>query len=321
MSRAWLTVFIARRLAALALLLLIISFFVFTLLYLAPGSPEQMFLGDRPSSPETIEAIKEQYHLNDPFIVQYGRWASGAVRLDFGNSIRTNEPVLSGILDRAGLTFFLGGFAFLIAMGLGVPLGVIAAVKRQKVVDRAVVGLSVIGVSAPAFATGIFLLYVFAVVLGWFPVFGQGSGFVDRLWHLTLPAIALALTGMALVLKLTRAGMIGALEQDFVAFARARGLPARKVLFFYAFRNALVPVVTAGGLILGLMLTGAVLVEVTFALPGVGSLLVTSVSFGDIPMVQGLAMLVAIVIVLVNLLTDILYLFIDPRIRFGRAAA
>ncbi len=320
MSRAWLTLFIARRLAALLLLLLIISFFVFALLYLAPGSPEQMLIGDRPSSPETIQAIREQYHLNDPFIVQYGRWLSGAITLDFGNSIRTNEPVLSGILDRAGLTFFLGGFAFLIAMGLGVPLGVLSAVKRQSAVDRGVVGLSVIGVSAPAFATGIFLLYVFAVLLGWFPVFGQGSGFTDRLWHLTLPAIALALTGMALVLKLTRAGMIGALEQDFVAFARARGLPARKVLLSYAFRNALIPVVTAGGLLLGLMLTGAVLVEVTFALPGVGSLLVTSVTFGDIPMVQGLAMLIAIVIVLVNLLTDVLYLFVDPRIRFERAA-
>jgi peptide/nickel transport system permease protein len=320
LSRGWLALFIARRLAALVLLLLIISFFVFALLYLAPGSPEQMLIGDRPSSPETIQAIKEQYHLSDPFIVQYGRWLNGAVRLDFGNSIRTNEPVLSGILDRAGLTFFLGGFAFLIAMGLGVPLGVLAAMKRQRAIDRGVVGLSVIGVSAPAFATGILLLYVFAVVLGWFPVFGQGSGFADRLWHLTLPAIALALTGMALVLKLTRAGMIGALEQDFVAFARARGLPARKVLLSYAFRNALVPIVTAGGLILGLMLSGAVLVEVTFALPGVGSLLVTSVTFGDIPMVQGLAMLIAIVIVLVNLLTDVIYLFVDPRIRFGRAA-
>jgi peptide/nickel transport system permease protein len=320
LNRGWLALFIARRLAALVLLLLIISFFVFALLYLAPGSPEQMLIGDRPSSPETIQAIKEQYHLSDPFIVQYGRWLNGAVRLDFGNSIRTNEPVLSGILDRAGLTFFLGGFAFLIAMGLGVPLGVLAAMKRQRAIDRGVVGLSVIGVSAPAFATGILLLYVFAVVLGWFPVFGQGSGFADRLWHLTLPAIALALTGMALVLKLTRAGMIGALEQDFVAFARARGLPARKVLLSYAFRNALVPIVTAGGLILGLMLSGAVLVEVTFALPGVGSLLVTSVTFGDIPMVQGLAMLIAIVIVLVNLLTDVIYLFVDPRIRFGRAA-
>jgi peptide/nickel transport system permease protein len=301
--------------------LLILSFLVFALSYLAPGSPEQMLLGERPSTPETIAAIREQYNLNDPFIVQYGKWLEDAVRLDFGNSIRTNEPVLSGIRDRAGLTFFLGGYAFVIAMGLGVPLGVLAAIKRQSTVDRGVVGLSVVGVSAPAFATGIFLLYVFAVVLGWFPVFGQGSGFADRVWHLTLPAVALALTGMALVLRLTRAGMMGALEQDYVAFARARGLPAREVIVSYAFRNALVPVVTAGGLILGIMLTGAVLVEVTFALPGLGSLLVTSVSFGDVPMVQGLAMLTAIVIVLVNLLTDILYLFVDPRIRYGRAPA
>jgi peptide/nickel transport system permease protein len=319
LSLAWWVLFVLRRLAALVVLLLILSLLVFALSYLAPGSPEQMLLGERPSTPETIAAIREQYNLNDPFIVQYGKWLENAVRLNFGNSIRTNEPVLSGIRDRAGLTFFLGGYAFLIAMGLGVPLGVLAAIKKQSTVDRGVVGLSVVGVSAPAFATGIFLLYVFAVVLGWFPVFGQGSGFADRVWHLTLPAIALALTGMALVLRLTRAGMIGALEQDYVAFARARGLPAREVIVSYAFRNALVPVVTAGGLILGIMLTGAVLVEVTFALPGLGSLLVTSVSFGDVPMVQGLAMLTAIVIVLVNLLTDVLYLFVDPRIRYGRA--
>jgi peptide/nickel transport system permease protein len=220
-----------------------------------------------------------------------------------------------------GVTLYLGIFGFVIAMLLGVSLGILAAVRKRTVVDRSVVGLGVIGVSAPAFATGILLLYVFAVVLGWFPSFGQGEGFADKLWHFALPAFALALTAMALVLKLTRAAMITALDQDYVAFARARGLPARRVLGAYALRNALVPVVTAAGLILGYMLTGAVLVEVTFALPGVGSLLVESVTFKDVPMVQGVAMVVAFVIILVNLLTDVLYLFIDPRIRFGSVAA
>ena len=171
------------------------------------------------------------------------------------------------------------------------------------------------------FATGIFLLYVFAVVLGWFPAFGQGEGFTDRLWHFALPALALALTAMALVVKLTRAAMINALDQDYVAFARARGLPKRRVIFAYAFRNSLLPVVTSAGVILGFMLTGAVIVEVTFALPGIGSLLVDSVTFKDVPMVQGVAMVIAVVIILVNLLTDILYVLIDPRVRFERVAA
>lgn len=313
--------YVVRRLVALVLLLLIISFGVFSLLYAAPGSVEQVLLGARPSNPATIEAIREEYNLDDPFLTQYATWLKGAVVLDFGRSIRTSEPVLQGIRDRLGLTLFLGTFGFLIALVVGVLLGVLAAVKKRGFLDRSVVGFSVVGVSAPAFATGIFLLYVFAVLLGWFPAFGQGEGFTDRVWHLTLPAVALALTAMALILKLTRTAMIVALDQDYVAFARARGIPRRHVLFTYAFRNALVPVVTAAGLILGYMLTGAVLVEVTFALPGVGSLLVDSVAFKDVPMVQGVTMVVAFVIIVVNLLTDILYLFIDPRIRFSRVAS
>ena len=313
--------FIGRRLLAMVVLLLIISFGVFTLLYIAPGSVEQILLGAKPSSPETLKAIREQYHLNDPFLTQYWIWLKHALRFDFGVSIRTSAPVLSGIEQRMGLTLFLGGYAFIVAMLTGVPLGILAALKKRTLVDRGVVAASVIGVSAPAFATGIFLLYVFAVLVGWFPAYGQGTGFTDRLWHLTLPALALALTAMALVLKLTRAAMIRALDQDYVAFARARGIAPGRVLVVYALRNALIPVVTAAGLILGYVLTGAVLVEVTFALPGIGSLLVDSVNFKDVPMVQGVAMVVAIVIILVNLLTDILYLFIDPRVRFSRASA
>jgi len=181
--------------------------------------------------------------------------------------------------------------------------------------------LSVFSVSAPAFATGIFLLYLFSVRLGWFPVFGQGSGFVDRVWHLTLPALALALSIMALVVKLTRAGMIGALEQDYVAFARARGVSSRNVLVKYAFRNALVPIVTAGGVLLAFTLTGATLVEVTFSLPGIGSRLVEAASFKDVPVVQGIAMTFAITIVIVNVLVDLMYVLVDPRIRFGKSAA
>ncbi|MDX6629734.1 MAG: peptide/nickel transport system permease protein [Gaiellales bacterium] len=321
MSARALTFFIVRRLAALVVLLVIISFGVFTLLYLAPGSVEDILRGTRPSTPETTRAIREQYHLNDSFLMQYWIWAKDAAQLNFGSSIRTSEPVLDGIRSRASLSAYLGIYAFAIVMLLGVPLGALAAVRKRSPVDRGIVGLGVVGVSAPAFATGIFLLYLFAVRLSWFPAYGQGSGFANRIWHLTLPAVALALTGMALVIKLTRAAMINALDQDYVVFARARGIPRRRVLVTYAFRNALVPVVTAAGLILGYLLTGAVLVEVTFALPGVGALLVDSVTFKDVPMVQGVALLVAAVIILINLLTDILYLFVDPRVRFGRGAS
>ena len=257
MSARALTFFVLRRLAALVVLLVIISFGVFTLLYLAPGSVEEILRGTRPSTPETVQAIREKYHLDESFLMQYWIWAEHAVRLDFGSSIRTSEPVLEGIKSRAALSLYLGGYAFLIAMLVGVPLGVLAALRNRTSVDRGIVGLGVVGVSAPAFATGIFLLYLFAVRLTWFPAYGQGSGFTDRVWHLTLPAIALALTAMALVIKLTRAAMINALDQDYVVFARARGISRPRVLMVYALRNALVPVVTAAGLILGYLLTGA----------------------------------------------------------------
>jgi peptide/nickel transport system permease protein len=321
MTRRSLALYVGRRLVALVVLVVVISFVVFSLLYIAPGSPEQVLLGARPSTPETIEAIREEYNLNDPFLVQYGKWARDAVRFDFGRSIRTNEPVVDGIAERFKLTLQLGGLAFLITMALGVPLGVLAAVRKRTSVDRGIVALSVVGVSAPAFATGILLLYLLAVRVAWFPVFGEGSGLVDRLRHLALPALSLALTGMGLVLKLTRTAVIGSLEQDYVTFARARGIPRRRVLAAYALRNALVPIVTAGGLLLAYMLAGTVLVEVTFALPGLGSLLVDSVRTLDVPMVQALAILIATVVVVVNLLADLVYVAIDPRISFARVRA
>jgi peptide/nickel transport system permease protein len=313
--------FVGRRLAALAAVLVVVSFLVFSLLYLAPGSPEQLLLGVRTSDPQTIAAIRKEYNLDDPFLAQYAEWAWNALHLDFGISVRTNEPVLRGILERLGLSAQIAGLAFLLTLALGIPLGVLAAVRQRSSLDRGVVGLSVIGLSAPAFATGILLLYFFAVRLGWFPVFGQGEGFVDRLHHLVLPAVALALTATGLVLKITRAAFSTELEQDYVTFALARGISQRRVLTSYVLRNALTPIVTASGLILAYMLAGSVLVEVTFALNGVGSLLVESVTAKDIPMVQGLAMVIAATVVLVNLVVDLLYPLIDPRIAFGSPRA
>jgi peptide/nickel transport system permease protein len=169
--------------------------------------------------------------------------------------------------------------------------------------------------------SGVFLLYVFAIVVHWFPAFGTGEGFFDEAWHLTLPAVALALSGSAYVLKHTRAAMIGVLEQDYVTFARARGLSWKRILLAYALRNALIPVVTVSGLILAFVITGAVLVEETFSLPGVGSLLVQSATLKDLPMIQGVAMVIAVVIMVANLAADLVYVAVDPRIRLGRRAA
>jgi len=313
--------FVARRLVALVLLLIVISFLVFTLLYLAPGSAEQALLGTRPSSPQLLATLRAQYHLDDPFLQQYWLWLSHAAQFDFGESIRTGRTVTDSIGARIPVTLFLGVYSFVIALLLGIPLGVLAAVRRRGAVDRAVVSLTVFGVSTPAFVSGVFLLYVFAVALGWMPSYGAGTGFFDRLWHLTLPAVAMSLIAMALLIKLTRTAMVTALEQDYVAFAQARGVPMREVIVRYALRNALVPIVTAAGLVLNVVLTGTVLVEATFALPGLGSLLVEAVQNKDVPMLQGVAIVFAAITICVNLLVDLAYTVVDPRIRFERGAA
>ena len=320
MSFAQAGLFLIQRVAVLIALLVLISFVVFLLLYLAPGDTAQVLLGPKPQSPAALAAVRAQYHLDEPLLVQFWLWLKGALHGDLGRSIRTNERIATIIAGRVGIDVFLGFYAFLIAMVVGVPLGILAAVKRRAGVDRLIVGVSVMGVSAPPFASGLLLLYLFVVYLHWFPAFGAGHGFPDRLVHLTLPAVALALTAMALVVKLTRAGMVNALDQDYVVFARARGLPQRRVLLAYAFRNALVPVVTSAGLILGYLLTGGILVEVAFSLPGVGALMIDAVSNKDMPVVQGIALVIATIVILANLGIDILYLIIDPRIRLRAAA-
>jgi len=293
---------------------------VFGLLYLAPGNAIQVLLGTHPSSPAIIAALKAKYHLNDNFIQQYLLWLKGAVHLNLGISIQTGQTVTSLIGSRIGLTVFLGLYAFLISVLFGVPAGVIAAMRNRSVADRAIVGVSLLGVSVPAFVSGIFLLYLLAIDVGWFPVYGPGAGFTDRLWHLTLPAFALAFGVMALIVKLTRASMITVLEQDYIAFAQARGVGPVRVIVRYGLRNALGPIITAGGLILGVVITGAVLVEQVFALPGIGSLLITSVESKDVPVVQGFTLLAAAILIAANFLIDLCYLFIDPRITAGRGA-
>jgi peptide/nickel transport system permease protein len=306
---------VARRLVVALGLLVLVSFLVFGLLYIAPGSAEQVLIGPRPATPELVASLRHQYHLDDSFLAQYWIYLSHAARLDFGTSIRTGQPVTDVMRGAAPVTIFLGIYAFLLTMVSGIAIGLLAAVRRRTAVDRGVVGLSIVGVSAPAFATGILLIYVFGATLAWFPTLGAGSGFGDRLWHLTLPAIALAVSASALIVKLTRAAVIGALEQDYVTFARARGLSGSRVLFAYGLRNALVPILSGGGLILGYVLTGAVIAEVTFSLPGLGNLLVTAVGGKDVPVVQAVALAFAATIILINLAVDLLYIVVNPQIE------
>jgi peptide/nickel transport system permease protein len=309
--------FAVRRILTIPVLLLIISFLVFSLTYLAPGSAVTALLGGRPSTPQAIAQLETEYHLNGSLLHRYLGWLGGAVHLQLGDSIRTSQPVVQVIQSSLGVTIYLAIYAFILTIVVGTGLGFLAAMRSRRAADRIISGASVIGISAPAFASGIILLYVFAEVLGIFPVYGLGSGFFSEFWHLTLPAVALSVSGMALVVKLTRASMIEVLDRDYVLFARARGLARSRILFSYVLRNGMIPVVTAGGLIVIYLLTSAVLVEVTFAIPGTGSLLVQSIDFKDIPVIQGLTLALAALILAANLVTDGLYLLLDPRIRGG----
>jgi peptide/nickel transport system permease protein len=313
--------FMLRRLAGAIPLLLVISFGVFALVQLAPGDAARALLGSRVSTPETLAAIRAHYNLDDPFLVQYGKWLWQVLQGDLGRSVQGNQPVIDAIAQRIGLTTYLTVYSTLVVLGLGIPLGALAAYRHGSGVDRGVVMLGVLGVSAPAFVTGILLLYLFGVVLGLFPTFGAGRGFLDRGWHLTLPALALALSLMAIVIKITRASMIEQLQRDYVAFARARGLSPFRVGATYVLRNALIPVVTAAGLIVVGLIAGAIYVEVTFALPGIGTLMVDAVRERDIPVIQGTTLFFSAFVVVVHLAIDLIYVMIDPRIRFGSVAA
>lgn len=312
--------FIARRLVVLLVLLVVVSFAVFSLLSIAPGEPVDVLLGTTPRTAETVQALTQKYHLDKAFLEQYWIWLRNAVQFDFGDSIQTQMPVTDELRQRLSTSLFLGLYAFAIVMVLGIGLGVIAALRRRTGADRMIVGASIVGLSTPSFVGGLALIYLFGIVLELFPVYGAGSGFADELWHMTLPAVALALTSTAAVVKTVRAAIVGVVDQDFMTFARARGLSRARVLVAYGLRNALIPLVTMSGIVLTHMIVGAALVETTFSLPGLGQLLVTSATQQDVPMLQAMAVLIAAIVVLVGLLADLVLVAVDPRIRLGRRA-
>jgi peptide/nickel transport system permease protein len=311
-------IFIGRRLVVLVVLLIVISFAVFCLMYISPGNIIDSLLGTNPRTPQEIAYLTREFHLNDGFWEQYWLWASQAAQGHFGISMQTSLPVTDELRSRLPTTLFLGFYAYILTMVLGVGGGMVAALRSRRLADRGIVAAAIVALSTPPFVAGVFLIWLFAIRVHWFPAAGPGTGFAGQLWHLTLPAVALALTAMAYLVKHTRAAMIGVLDQDYVTFARARGLSSARVLFGYALRNALIPVLTMSGVILSYVITGAVLVEATFSVPGIGQLLVQSATAKDLPMLQGVAMLIAVVIVAANLLADIAYVLADPRIRLGR---
>jgi peptide/nickel transport system permease protein len=313
------TLFLLRRLAGGLALLVVLSMIVFGLLYLSPGSTLQVLMGSRPPSPALVQALNAKYHLNEPVVLQYWHWLEGAAHFNFGVSIsvQTGTPVTTLILDRVGLSAELALFALIIVVLVGIPLGMLAGIRRGRATDRGISLVSTAAVSAPAYVTSILGLYVFGVALGWFPVYGVGTGFAGRLGHLTLPALILAALLGAIVVRQTRAAVLDVVSQDYITFARLRGLRRGRILLKYTLRNAAVPVLTSAGLLLIIAITAGLFIEQVFSLPGAGTLLLTAVTDKDIPTVQGLAMALGILVVVVNLLVDVGVLILDPRTRFS----
>jgi ABC-type dipeptide/oligopeptide/nickel transport system permease component len=302
--------FLARRLLLTIPVLLGVATLVFSLIHLIPGDPALAMLGET-ASQEDVNALRERLGLDRPLVAQYASFLRAAVRGDLGTSLRTNQPVTMAILERLPATFELALAAMLVSIGFSIPLGIAAAVKRGTLVDHSATTLSLLGVSIPNFWLGPLLAIVFAIELGWLPVSGRGT------WaHLVLPAISLGGALAAILARMTRATLLEELREPYVQAARARGASRTRAVLRHAFRNSLIPVVTLIGLQFGAVLTGAVITETIFAWPGIGRLLIQSIGFRDYPTVQGCILLIATTYVGMNLLTDLLYGVLDPRIRY-----
>ena len=302
--------YLVRRLLLTVPVLLGVATLVFALIHLVPGDPAQAMLGEG-ASQEEIQRLRTSLGLDRPLLSQYTGFLGGLVRGDLGTSFRYNTPVSQQITSRLGNTAKLALAAMLVAILFAVPLGIIAAVFRGRAPDHAAMTLALAGISMPNFWLGPLLAILFAVYLGWLPVSGTGS-----LAHLVLPAVTLGAALSAILARMTRASLLEELRELYVLAARARGLSGARAVLRHAFRNSLIPVVTIIGLQFGAVLTGTIITETIFAWPGLGRLLIQAINFRDYPLVQGCILFIAVTYVLMNLLTDLTYGFLDPRIRY-----
>jgi ABC-type dipeptide/oligopeptide/nickel transport system permease component len=302
--------FLLRRLLLTIPVLIGVATLVFALIHLVPGDPVQAMLGET-ASPEDVADLRSRLGLDRPLAVQYVDFLRGAVTGDLGTSLRTSQPVVAAIVERLPATVELAAAAMFVAILIAIPLGIIAAVRAGTPVDHVATTAALIGISVPNFWLGPLLAIVFSVVLGWLPVSGRGTPA-----HLILPAITLGAPLAAILARMTRASVIEELRELYVLAARARGVSRARAILRHAFRNSLIPIVTVVGLQFGAVLTGAVITETIFAWPGVGRLLIQSIAFRDYPLVQGCILFIAVTYVTMNLLIDIAYGWLDPRIRY-----
>jgi peptide/nickel transport system permease protein len=321
--------FILRRLAQAVIVMLTVAFIAF-MLFQYVGDPVTNLLG-QDATPQQRAELRADLGLDQPFPLQFARFVGNAMQGEFGLSLRQGRKVSSLIVERLPATLELSMCAALIALGFGIPMGVFAALRRGSFGSQVMMTLSLLGVSLPTFLIGILLILLFAVTLKWLPSFGRGevvalggwtSGLLtlDGLKHLILPSITLALFQLALIMRLVRSEMLEVLRSDYIRFARARGLPNRLVYFGHALKNTLVPVMTITGLQLGSLIAFAIITEQVFQWPGMGLLFIQAVTFADIPVMAAYLCLISLIFVLINLVVDLLYFAVDPRLRVERAA-
>ena len=304
--------YLVRRLLLTIPVLLGVATLVFALIHFIPGDPAQAMLGEG-ASQEDVAALRTRLGLDRPLLVQYAAFLTGVAHGDLGVSLRNGQPVTSQILERMPATAELAMAAMAVAIIFAVPLGIIAAVRRGTLIDFSAMTLSLVGISIPNFWLGPLMAIIFSVELGWLPVGGRGTPA-----HLVLPATTLGAALAAILARMTRASVLEELREPYVLAARAKGVSRARAVLYHAFRNSLIPIVTILGLQFGVVLTGAVITETIFAWPGIGRLLIQSIGFRDYPLVQGCVLLIAVTYVGVNLLTDLTYGFLDPRIRVDR---
>jgi peptide/nickel transport system permease protein len=310
--------YILRRILSTLPVMAIVALLVFSLLYIAPGDPAAVIAGDQ-ASPEDVERIRQSLGLDRPFLVQFGSWVWHILHFDLGTSIFTNLPVAKMIAQRIEPTLSLMALTLVLTILVAVPLGVVAAWKAGSWIDRTIMAFAVFAFSLPVFVVGYVLAYIFALQFEWFPVQGYtplSNGVWPWLQNLILPAFALGSVYIALIARITRASMLEVLQQDYVRTARAKGLGQQNILFVHALKNAAVPIVTVIGIGIALLIGGAVVTESVFAIPGLGRLTIDAILRRDYPVIQGIVLLFSFLYVLVNLMVDITYTLVDPRIRY-----
>ncbi len=328
-----------RRLLLLIPIIIGVSIVVFLMIHLIPGDPAKIMLGER-ATPEDITRLRDNMGLNDPLYVQYFRFAKDLIKGDLGSSIFSNEKITTELADRYPATIELTIFSMLIAVLVGVPIGILSATKKYSIFDYLSMSGALVGVSMPIFWLGLMLIWLFALKLGWFPpsarlsvgvelteitgfyvldslLTGNWIALKDTLWHLVLPSFSLATIPMAIIARMTRSSMLEVLNKDYIKTAYAKGLSNRIVIYKHALRNALIPIITVIGLQFGLLLGGAILTETIFSWPGVGQYSVNAIMSRDFPAVQGAVLVLSVTFVIVNLIVDLLYGVIDPKIHYS----